>query len=53
MLEEVEVNNKDIIEAISALEDEINARILNGDGDIEALTRVCEALSAADRIVIK
>jgi hypothetical protein len=53
MLEKVTIQSQDVVVAIRVLEQEINSRIKYGDGDIEALQTVTEALGSADRIVIE
>lgn len=43
----------DVIEILAILEEERAVRIRHGDGPIEAIDRVIEALGEADRIVIQ
>ena len=50
---EIEVTNSAVLATISVLENEINSRIRHGDGDIDELRAMVDALGEADRIVIR
>lgn len=49
---EVTVISGDVTKAIRVLEEELSSRIRHGDGEIDALQRIIDALGEADRIVI-
>lgn len=52
MFQEIELSSESVIEALRVLNDEVNLRISNGDGDIDKLIEVIEALGMNDRITI-
>ena len=52
MNEEATISPIDAIAAMQVLMDELTKRIKHGDGDIDGLSRVIDALASADRIVI-
>ena len=49
---EMELSVGDVCQAIEILANEVRARIKHGDGHVESLQRVIEALEDADRILI-
>lgn len=53
MLTEIEVDDADVELAIQVLENERIQRIKHGDGDVDFLERILQALEEADRIVIR